>query len=130
MAFATNVDVATRLGRDLTDAEEATVDSVLDSVDGLIRDAASKDADWTPSPVPTTLSELSIQKAIQALANPNSLASESKEIGAWSRSQTFPRSSDGGVFLTDAEARLVRFAVYGTNRATVMAGSIFEESDS
>lgn len=129
MAFATTSDVATRLGRTLTVAEQAQVSAVLDIVDGLLRDAVSKDSAWTPSPVPAVLEELSIQKAVSVVSNPTNLASESKNLGSYSHSQTFQRSQDGGIFLTDAEARLARFAVWGTNRATVMLGSTFEEVD-
>lgn len=115
MAFATNSDVAARLGRVLTDAEADQVDGALDIVDGLIRDAVDRDSEWSPNPVPKALKELSIQKAIGALVNPLNVASESKSLGAYSRSATYQRAQDGGLFLSDAEGRFLRLAVYGTN---------------
>lgn len=127
MAFATTEDVATHLGRDLTTAEEALAEDALDLVADLIRDAVSKSTSWTPSPVPSALKALSIQKAKAAVVNPSGIANDSESLGAYSYARTFPRNAGSGLFLTDAEARQARFAVHGTNRATVMLGSTFEE---
>lgn len=118
MAFATADDVGTRLGRTLTDTEEAQVEAVLETVDGLIRDAVDRDADWDPDPVPAALKEMSIQKAISAIANPQNVASYSEQLGQHSYSATFQRGQDGGVFLSDQEGRALRLAVYGTNAAS------------
>lgn len=128
MAFATDDDVATRLGRVLTSAEEAQATAVIATVTGLIADAAGRDGDWATalSPVPETLKALCVEKAVGAIVNPSNLAAQSETLGAASRSQTFPRSGDVGVFLTDAETRLVSWAVYGTNSGTASPESMVD----
>lgn len=111
MAFATHADVSTRLRRTLTTEEQAAATEVIATVTGLIADEVDRDSDWSDAldPVPTTLKELCVAKAVTAITNPAGVASET--LGA--HSVTFPRSADGGVFLTDAEKRAVEVAVYG-----------------
>lgn len=123
VAFATAAQVATRLGRSLTTLEEAQINGVLEGIAGLMRAEAGKTDDWTPDPIPSALREMSIQKAIAALINPNNVAATSKSLGSFSESLTFQRSQDGGVFLSDEEGRRVRFAIYGTNSASTRARS-------
>lgn len=115
MAFATASDVAARLGRALTDAEETQAESALTALDGLIRDAVDRDADWTPDPVPAAFKELSIQKAISVVVNPHNVAAHTKSLGAASRSETFPRAQDLGLFLSEAEGRALRSALWGSS---------------
>ena len=117
-AFATASEVETRLGRDLTGEETAQVEAVLDGIGGLIRDEVGKPPDWTPTSVPAAFGELSIQKAILALVNPNNLASTSRTLGAFAESMTFQREQDGGVFLSRDEGRRMRRAYYGTSAAS------------
>lgn len=116
MAFATPDDVATRLGRALTDAEEAMAAQVIEAVTAQIVDAVDQDADWATAldPVPGLLKTLCVEKVIVIGTNPNGLAAESHELGAASRSRTYQRSNDGGIFLTENEQRLARLAVWGT----------------
>jgi hypothetical protein len=121
-AFASTDDVATRLGRSLTAAEEAQIEGVLEAVDGMIRDAVDRDIDWAPVPVPSLLREVSIQKAIAALTNPPNIASES--LGEYS--VTFQRGQDGGIALSEAEGRMLRLAVYGTNTASSYPRSVVD----
>lgn len=128
MSFATAAHVSTRLGRDLTDAETDQVESVIEIVDGLIRDAVDRDADWDPDPVPAALKELCIQKAISAIANPQNVAAYSESLGAHSYSTTFQRSQDGGLFLSEAEGRACRLAVYGTNAGSGSSRSMIDRS--
>lgn len=127
LAFATAADVATRLGRVLTADEVSQIEGALVDVAGLIRDAARKAPDWMPDPVPPLFKSLSIEKAVGVLVNPFNLASASEQLGAYQHSQTFPRSADVGVFLTDLEARRVRRATYGTLTASVRPSSIIDD---
>lgn len=130
--FATAQDVATRMGRELTAAEEAQAEFVIATVQGLLVETVSKDAVWADAldPVPLALRAICVEKARAVLANPTNIASQTESLGAWSHSETFPRSQDDiGIFLTDAEARIARFAVHGTNRASVMLGSVFQEAE-
>lgn len=106
MAFATTDDVATRLGRDLTVAEDAFAEQVIEDVQGLILEIAGT---AEPSPVPTYYKALCVSKVIALGANPTGLASESETLGAHTYSKTFPRSMDGlDVFLTEHEEYTVR----------------------
>lgn len=119
MANFADIDaVAGRLGRNLTDPESDQVGGVLTAAAGLIRAEASKPADWNPDPIPAYLIELSIQKAIAGLVNPQSVASESETLGAHSHSVTYQRANDGSVFISDDEGRQIRFAVYGRTSGT------------
>lgn len=127
LTFATTTDVATRLGRDLTDAERAQAQGALEDTAGLMRVEADKDDDWMPDPVPATLKAMSIQKAVAALINPNNVAATSRTLGAFSESLTFQRSQDGGVFLSEEEGRRVRLAVYGSNAGTGRARSVIDD---
>lgn len=126
--FASADDVAARLGRELTDAETDQVEGVLATLDGLIRDEVDRDADWAPSPVPPALKELSIQKAIAAVANPLALAGYSEGLGAHSYSANFRRDQPAGIFISDAEGRALRLAVYGTNAGSGSARSMIDRS--
>jgi hypothetical protein len=116
--FASKDDVQTRLGRTLTTEEQAQAEAVLGGVAGLIRAEVGKDTDWDPAPIPSAFAELSIQRAIAAITNPANVAAESKQLGAFQHSRTFQRSQDGGLALTEAEGRAMRFALYGTNAAS------------
>lgn len=114
-AFAVHGDVATRLGRDLTTKEQAQATAALDAIAGLIRDAAGKATDWTPTPaIQLLLKTLSVEKAVGIITNPTSLAAESERLGEHQHSRTFQRAMDVGIFLTDDEERLVREAVWGS----------------
>lgn len=112
MAFADADDVAARLGRDLTDPETGVAGSVIVTVTGLIAATLDQDAEWAQNldPVPAYFTALCVEKTIGAIVNPTNLAAESEQLGAYQHSQTFPRSLDGGVFLTAAERREVRRA--------------------
>lgn len=127
MAFATADDVATRLLRDLTPAETSAVEAVLAIVTDLMVNAAGKTAEGDISPVPAALKLLAIEKAIQLLNNPRGLASLSEQLGSASRSETYPRASDIGLFLSDAEERLIRNAVLGATRGSAKVRSIVDE---
>jgi hypothetical protein len=112
--FATAAEVAAQLGRELDDAEETLVDSVLVQVTALIADFAGEDADWPESldPVPAYFRTLSIQKAITALSNPSNLASYSETLGAHQYSETYPRGEASlSISLTRDEERRIRRAL-------------------
>lgn len=131
--FATTEDVATRLGRELTDAERYQVSGALTAVGGFICSAADRQPDWEPDPTPAYFKELSIQKAIAALVNPANLASQSEQLGAFQHSETFQRSQDGGLTLSDDEGRAVRDAAYGTGagsaRTRAVVDDVFDYAD-
>jgi hypothetical protein len=128
LAFATQEDVEIRLGRVLSEAEGFQADAVITTVTGLIADAVDRSAAWAADldPVPETLRALCVEKAIGAIANPSNLASESEQLGAHQRSHTFPRAGDVGLFLTDAEQRRSREAVYGATTGSSSPRSMID----
>lgn len=134
MAFASAEDVAERFPRDLTVDEEVIADAVIASVTGQITDAVDRDSGWAAAldPVPETFKALCVEKAISAISNPMNVASESETLGAWSRSQTFPRLQDVGALLTAAEERRVRQAWYGLSasaRTTSVIDDVLDHFD-
>lgn len=116
MAFATPADVAVRLGRELTDAEEAFAEAVIGDVTGLIADHLGLDDDWAAAldPVPRVFKTLCVEKTILVGSNPNGLSSRSETLGAYAESESFRREA-GGIQLSDDEERRVRRAYFGTN---------------
>lgn len=114
-------DVTTRLGRDLTVAEQAQAGALLEAATSVICDAADKPESWTDdlNPVPALLSMMCVELVIRSMGNTSGLVrSESETLGAYSYSRTYDTGGGGGggggLMLTDAEGRLVRNAVYGT----------------
>lgn len=130
MAFATTTDVATRLGRDLTAAETDAAELVIEVVTGLIAEAVNRDSDWATAldPVPATLRLLCIEKAVSAIVNPHNVASLSEQLGQFQHSETYPRASDVGLYLSDDEERRARFAVHGITSASVRIQSVADDT--
>ena len=126
MAFATAADVAGRLGRNLTIAEATAANAICAAVTGLIADTVGRSAAWAAAlnPVPITLSQMCVEKALQTVVNPHNVASVTEQIGSYQYAETYPRASDIGVFLSEAEERRVRRIVHGSNIASVSLGSI------
>ena len=116
MAFATPSDVSVRLGRALTDAEEAFAEAIIDDVTGLIAEHLGEDDAWATAldPVPRTFKTICVEKAILLGSNPNGLAARSETLGSSSESETFRRES-GGIALSDEEELKIRRAYYGSN---------------
>lgn len=128
MAFAKAEDVEKRIVRPLTDAEKNAAESVIETVTGLIIDCAGRDDAWAEAldPVPVALTGLIVEKCIGAIGNPLNLAAQSETLGAYSGSQTFPRSGDIGVFLTPFEERIVSRAVYGSTSGSSVPKGMFD----
>jgi hypothetical protein len=118
--FAQPEDVGLRLGRTLNDSEYEQTRQVIDIVTGLIIDAVDRDTTWATSlfPVPSVLKALCVEKAIAAVVNPQGYGRVHESLGAYSKDTTFRfrGTADAelvGVFLTPAEERTARNAVYG-----------------
>lgn len=128
MAFATSDDVAIRLGRDLTAAEEAFADEVIADVQSLIAEMLGEDDDWADdlNPVPRVFKTICVEKAILVGSNPNGLTSRSETLGSFSESETFRRDA-GGIMLTDDEERRVRLAYYGRSSGSSRPESTADE---
>ena len=116
MAFATVTDVATRQGRTFTDAEEDSVEALLDYATAAIADAALKDDAWAAalSPVPTILKGLTIELVGRALANSEGLTSSSEQLGSYQYMKSYNKDNPSFT-LTNIERRIVRRAVGSLN---------------
>lgn len=123
-AIATSADVAARLGRDLTASELGIVDAILPSIFGLFADATGKTVAQLEEGDYLLLKTVAVEKALQIVNNPRGLASMSQQLGAEQRSETYPRASDVGIFLTDDEERRIRQVVFGTGSASVRVPSL------
>jgi len=126
--FATATEVGVRLGRTLSDANEATASQAIDEVSRLIAAAlgipTEEQADWIAGidPPPPFFRSLCIDRAITAISNPQQLASQSKQLGAYQEGKTFQRGADGGLVLTKDEEKRVRRAYRGANFKSVKVG--------
>lgn len=130
MAFASAEDVATRLRRDLTEEETAAVEQVIEITEGLIAEVLGEDADWVEDldPVPSYYRSLCISKAIDALANPEGLTSQSKTLGAYSESASYSEYA-GDIALTDEERRRVLRNARGGSLRSVTLVSPYSGDD-
>src|SRR5688500_16488968 len=128
MAFATSADVADRLGRTLTDGEEASVDLLLVLAQGVIAEAAGADDAWAAalSPVPVVLRALTIELVCRALANPNGLDSLAEGLGQHNYQARF---REYGLWLSEREEALVRRAAGTTTSGSALVRSIVGDAD-
>jgi hypothetical protein len=123
VTFCTPQDVATRLGRDLTAAETPQVEMLCELASASITEAVTKTEEWraTLTAIPLLLRVVAIELVSRSMPNPASFASTTETLGAYSYTQRYrDASGGGGLLLTDAEARMVRRAVYGRSSATTM----------
>lgn len=119
MSFAEAADVGVRLGRDLTESETATAESVIATVTALIVAEVHKDDEWAEAldPVPGVFKALCVEKAVEVLTIPPGIAQES--LGE--HSVTFAQREASGIFLTPDELRAVRRALSdGTFRSVTL----------
>lgn len=132
--FATAADIAARLGRPLTSAEEDTqVPLLLDIATGLIAESVGRDQAWADDQIadadaPATYRLICIEVVLRGLQNPAGVESQTETLGAYSHTQRYG-SGDAAAFgldLTDAEERRLSRAAYGTNAASARLGSLAE----
>ena len=125
--FATTDDVATRLGRDLTENESSTAEALLAGVAEIIATEAGRSQasviDNDP-PVPM-LRIVSVEATVRAMQNPSGAQSVREQLGQYSRAVSF-EGGESGVYLTDSEMRLARRAVNG-HVGSVRVESILED---
>lgn len=133
VTFCTVADVATRLGRTLTENEASSAAMFCELVTGEIAAAVDKGADWpaTLEDIPSPLRSIALDVVSRLLLNPTGLSSTSETLGAYSYTQRFgadtmPQAVGSGVSLTAAEKRRVRRAVFGASVDSIEVASIFE----
>lgn len=133
VTFATLDELALRLGKtsvdDLTAAERAQGQMLLELVTGLIVDAVGKTDAWaaTLDPIPRYLRGLCLEAAWRASRNPAGVSSESETLGAYSHTARYEFSGSdqgAGVTLTEAEERAARRAVYGVSSRSAYPTSV------
>lgn len=126
MALATTDDIATRLGRDLTDTEDAQAELLITQATGLIALAAGKDDDWatTLSPVPDALTSICIEAVARTMAVPIGVRSQQETLGSYNHSESYPDQLAAGIALTDAEELRVRRIVFGSTSASTYPDAI------
>jgi hypothetical protein len=125
--FAEVEDVATRLGRALTDEEGGQVVLLLEMAEGTIAAAADKTDEWATSldPVPNILKLYAIELVVRTMRNPGGLRSRSKTLGQFQSSETFADPGNGGgMALTELEIAVIRRAVYGRTSGSARSQSV------
>lgn len=130
MAFATEEDIATRLGRALTATEAGQAELLLELATALIAGACGKDDAWAAAytPTPVIVKAFCVELVARVMSNPTGLASLSETLGQYSNTQRFRDAAvGGGMFLTDLEERVIRRAVFGRNTASARAESIVDD---
>lgn len=129
--FAEPTDIATRLGRSLSTAEEAAVEQLITSATGVIAEAAGKDDEWAEEldPVPAVIKTLTIEMVLRAASNPEGVDSTTETLGQYSRTDRFTVGAGDaeGIFLSDAEGRLVRRVIQGASAGTALQAVLLDE---
>ena len=125
MAWPTNADIATRLARTLTAAEETQADLLIEQATAAIADACGKDDTWSAAltPIPAALAGIVIEVVVRTMSAPAGLRAQS--LGQWSES--YPDQLAQGLALTDVEERRVRRIVFGTNAGSSTPSSVLDE---
>jgi hypothetical protein len=127
--FATLNELAIRLGRassaELTAAQTAQGNLLLELASGLIREAAGKEFDWEPDPVPTILRAVCLDMCRRVMTNPAGVRSESETLGAHQHSVSYPDGTSD-LYLTPREVTLVRVVSGSSGRATTIPGTTID----
>lgn len=123
MAFATNADMAARLGVTFTAAQQDQADAALDAATALI--AAELDrVEAEISPVPELVKQVTITAALRIFSNPQGALSESETLGSYSHSERYSE----GVELSAMDRLLVRRAYFGTSSGSARPESTVDET--
>lgn len=120
--FASVDDVAARLGRDLTAAEQETVTGLLEGVASEIAGVVGEDDAWVAAldPVPGELRSVSIEASVRVLVNPTGAQSVMEQLGSFQRSESWASGRVAGLELSASERRRVRRAVNGSVTAVTL----------
>lgn len=113
MAFATDTDVAARLGVTFTTAQQAQATAIIGLIALEIEHATGTAEADIDSSLPI-LKVVSVQATVRAMANPTGAQTTSESLGQYSHSETLSRSAAESVeLLTRRERSDVRNAVLG-----------------
>lgn len=123
VTFATLAELALRLGHaspdDMTAAQQAQGQMLLELVTGLIVDAVDKTDTWAATlyPIHRALRAVCLEATARVMQNPSGMSSESETLGAYSHTTRYESTGNAqasGLALTEEEMRLCRKAVWGT----------------
>lgn len=130
-AFAADSDVATRLRRDLSDAEKNAANAVIQLVTGLIAETLNEDDDWAADldPVPSYYKALCIKKAVAALANPEGVETLAETLGAYSYTTSYDAGQGVDIELTERERRRILRIARGGSLQSVTQVSPYSGDD-
>lgn len=127
MALAEDTDVVTTLGRDLTEAEAARVDALLDEASDLV--IGFKGNDYEPAPYPDRVVRVVAGMVARVFTRGASAGEFTDQQTAGPFSVRFSAdSSAGGVWLTRADKIKLRGAVGGLT-STQLVGDRYEIDD-
>ncbi|MEV6526885.1 hypothetical protein AB0M43_33635 [Longispora sp. NPDC051575] len=113
-AFAVIAAVEARLARTLNGPQRARAAALLDDISAEVRQATGRAwvaPDGTLDPHrPEVLDVVTLAATVRELRNPQGLSAET--VGEYTR--RFGQTESGGVYLTEAERRMVAASVTGT----------------
>lgn len=118
VTFATLDELALRLGKssatELTDAQVAQGQMLLELVTGMIVDEVDRDDGWaaTLSPIPRAVRAVCLEAVARVMQNPAGVRSESEQLGAYQHSSSYTDDAHGPM-LTDRESTLCRRSILG-----------------
>lgn len=130
--LATLADVATRLGRALSDAEDDQVDILLGTATAMILEAGGRGDAWLEAQdtVSGVLRGICIEVVCRAMANPVGAQATSEQLGAYQVNRSYGANGAGGLLLTGTERLLASRAINGSNAGTAqLQESVFEDLD-
>jgi hypothetical protein len=130
--FASKEEVAKRLARSLSAAEEEAAELLLELATSMVAEAVGKDDAWAEQldPVPKVLRLVTLEATARAMANPEGLSSFEERLGAHSYSKSFRAQAEGaGLMLTKQERLMVRRVVRGSNSASPRVDSLASDLD-
>lgn len=128
MAWPTNTDIATRLARTLTTAEENQADLLIEQAIAAVADACGKDDDWADAldPIPAALAGIIIEAVARAITAPIGVRSTQETLGTYSHSESYTDQLAHGLQLTPAEERRARRIVFGASTGSATLPSVLD----
>jgi hypothetical protein len=130
VAFATTQDVAARLGRELTEAEDEQAEYLLDAATSVVAEALGRDDAWADAldPVPTIVLVYTVELVVRAMGNPQGAASVQETLGQYSHSVRYDPGT-AGMVLTDLETLRLRRGVNGQLSGSARLDSMIRDNE-
>lgn len=128
-AFASAAEVAARLGRTFTDAENDQVDMLLQLASLAVAGACDKDDAWvaTVAPVPPIVRVITIECVVRAFVNPDGARTRQEQLGQYGTTVTYAAAAPSGISLSPVEERAVRSAVFNGSTGSARLSGVLED---